>query len=175
MVDSDIIIGSITRTHGIRGEVVVFPLTSFPERFRILKKIILESKRKERVELTLERIRYNKKGYLIIGFTEIDSIEEIEPFVKGLIKIPQEEVLDLPEGYFYHFEIIGLKVYSEEGRYIGIIEDILSARSNDIYIVRNLKKEYLIPAVKEIVISIDVIKKRMTIHIVKGLLGDDEM
>lgn len=166
--DSLISIGEITTTQGHRGEVRVFPLTDFPERFRIGAGLNWE-KAGETRKLTIERVR-QQKNLFIIKFKEIPDMNAAEGLRGGLLKIAREELKDLPADTFYIFDLIGMNVETDKGESLGLIKDVIQTGSNDVYVVAGEAKQYLIPALKEIVRSIDKNQKRMVIKPLDGLL-----
>lgn len=160
-------IGEITTTQGHRGDVRVLPLTDFPERFRVNACLIMEKAGQTRT-LTIERVRPHK-NLLIIKFKEIPDMNSAGEIKGGVLKITRDELKDLPEDTFYVFDIIGMKVKTEEGVELGIIKDIIQTGSNDVYVVAGETKQYLIPALKEIVRQIDKSQKIMVIKPLDGL------
>lgn len=165
---SQISIGEITTTQGHRGEVRVLPLTDFPERFTVNACLIME-KAGEIRRLTIEKVRPHK-NLLIIKFKEIPDMNSAEEIKGGVLKITKDELRDLPKDTYYIFDIIGMKVETEEGLNLGIIKDVIQTGSNDVYVVAGETKQYLIPALKDIVRSIDKNKKMMVIKPLDGLL-----
>lgn len=161
-------IGEITTTQGHRGEVRVLPLTDFPERFRVNACLAMEKAGKTR-NLTIETVR-SQKNLLIIKFKEIPDMNSAEEIKGGVLKITSDQLKNLPDDTFYIFDIIGMTVETEEGEKLGIIKDIIQTGSNDVYVVAGETKEYLIPALKEIVRRIDKNEKLMVIKPLEGLL-----
>lgn len=167
--DNFIAIGYIARTHGIKGDIKVIPLTDIPDRYNNLKKINVYPKNGQKREYCIHRMK-NVKGGVVLSFSPPISQSEGEELVGGYIKVPSNEVPLLDEGSYYQFEITGMEVFTEDGKYIGIIEDIISTGSNDVYVVKSGESEYLIPAVHDVVKKVDVAGKQMIISLVEGLL-----
>jgi len=119
--------------------------------------------------LTIEKIR-PQKNLLIIKFKEIPDMNSAEEIKGGVLKITRDELMELPKDTFYIFDIIGMKVETEEGQNLGTIKDIIKTGSNDVYVVAGETKQYLIPALKDIVRSIDKDQKVMVIKPLDGLL-----
>lgn len=162
-------IGKITSTHGIRGEVRVYPLTDYPERFNQLKELIINHNG-ELSRYKIESIRPYKR-MLLLKFIEINSLDQAEKLRDALIQIPEDEVLSLPEGVYYIYQIVGLFVYTVDNVYLGQIKNVLSTGSNDIYqVIHENGKEYLIPALRKVVEKIDLQDKKITIRPMPGLL-----
>ncbi|MBI5379769.1 MAG: 16S rRNA processing protein RimM, partial [Nitrospirae bacterium] len=105
-------------------------------------------------------------------FAGCETSEAARSLVGGVIQIPDSEIPPLPEGQFYHFELLGLKVYTVEGAYLGEVTEIFPTGSNDVYVVRDGPRETLIPAIRNVIRVIDLRGKRMVIHPLPGLLGD---
>ncbi|KNZ69630.1 16S rRNA processing protein RimM [Thermincola ferriacetica] len=165
-----IAIGKIINTHGHKGEVKVFPLTDDPRRMEELEKVYFTSGESTR-ELTIKQVRYHK-NFVVLSFEEIKDMNAAELLKNGEICITKDELRSLPEGSYYIFDIIGLNVFTNEGRYLGEVTDVIQTGANDVYEVRDSKsgKHYLIPALKQIVKSIDTEKKEMIICPMEGLL-----
>ena len=162
-------VGVITTTHGIRGEVKVFPTTGSPERFESIEKLVLVSK-KEELELEIERVRYFK-NLVILKFKGIDNINDIEKYKGAELYVDREHGDKLDEGEYYIADILGMKVYTEEGELLGEVRDVIETGANDVYAVkREGKKDLLIPAIKSCVLSIDVENEKMTVRLLDGLL-----
>lgn len=162
-------IGYITGTHGIKGDVKVLPLSDIPGRYDSLNRVYIFTKKGIRMEYHVEGIR-EVKGRIIMSFLPPLSMSEGEELVGGYVKVPEDEVPSLSENNYYHFDIIGMEVFSEDGKYLGKIEDIFSTGSNDVYVVKDADKEYLIPAVQYVVKNVDVAGKRMIVALIEGLL-----
>lgn len=168
--DEDLIsIGYITKTHGIKGDIKIIPLTDIPERYNNLERVYVYPKDGKMRIYCIGKVK-NVKGGIVLSFSPPVTMSEGEGLVGGYIKIPAEELPVLEKNRYYEFEIVGMDVFSEDGKYIGRIEDIFSTGSNDVYVVKDGETEYLIPAVHYVVKSVDVAGKRMIISMVEGLL-----
>ena len=167
-----IIIGKPIRTHGLRGALRVELLTDAPNRFQKLKQVILETPSGIQKICTLISAQGDKLQ-VILSCQEITSIEEAKLFVRGWVKIPRSESSSLVEGQYYRFDLIGMAVFFEDGRFLGNIEEILETRGNDIFVIRNKSKEWLVPAIQQIVRQVDIERKRMTLSKIEGLIEYD--
>lgn len=147
----------------------MIPLTDVPDRYTNLRKVIIQTRSGERKEYSLKGVSIVRGG-LRISFTPAISVSEAEEIVGGYITVPETEVPQLAEDCYYHFEIMDMEVYTGEGRYLGRIVDILSTGSNDVYVVRDQDKEYMIPAIGDVVKEVDTKAKRMIISVMEGLL-----
>ena len=169
MADDYLIIGQVTSSWGNKGEVKVYILTDFPDRFAQLNQISWFRDDLER-RLTIEQTRKHK-GMILVKFSGIDTVSEAEKLKQGYLRIPIDARVPLPEGHFYHFEIIGMAVVDRDGTPIGCIRDILETGSNDIYVIDRGAEvnDLLLPALKSVVLSVDTDKKVMTVEVPSGL------
>lgn len=167
-----IIIGKTLKTHGLKGALKVASLTDVPKRFQGLKSVILETRSGIKKLCTLEAVREDKADVLLVC-KEITSIEEAAPYVQGWVKIPRSQSVPLPKNQFYHFDLIGMAVFFEDGRYLGTLEEILKTGGNDIFVVRHESREHLIPAIREVVRAVNIEQKRMVLQRISGLIEDD--
>jgi len=161
-------VGRITNTHGIKGELKVFPLTDNLNRFDDLK-IVYLGNNKERAEV--EEVKYHK-GFAIIKFKEFDNINQVLRFKDDFLFIDAKDKVQLPKDHYFIFDIVDCLVYDTKGKEIGIVTDVLQYASNDVYVVKDQEsgKEYLIPAVKKFVVDIDIDNKRLIIDPIEGMI-----
>jgi 16S rRNA processing protein RimM len=164
-----IAIGTILKSVGLRGELKVSPLTHSPRRFSRLRDITIQTKEGQLQRYRIEQVRY-ASPFVYVKLADLSSPEEAQALAGGSILIPEEDRLPLPEGSYYHFEIEGLDVYLEDGTRLGKIESVLETGSNDIYVVKEAGKEFLIPALASVVKEINLPERRMTIRPIQGLL-----
>lgn len=162
-----ITIGKISRHHNREGELKVLILSDFPDRFLDLDRVFLE-KGEDIKRVHVEEVWF-QKDFAVIKFVEVKSLQDAERLKDYYIKVPASEAVELPEGHYFLHDIIGLDVFSEEGEMLGKVEDIITTGSHDIYVVDQGKKEIMIPAVKEVVKEIDLLNKKMIVHLLEGL------
>lgn len=156
-----IAIGKIVAPHGVRGDVRVAPLTDFPERFEKLASVLLEDGRR----LEIAHTRYHKQS-VILKFRGLDDRNAVEALRGKLLKVTREEAVKLPAGHYFIFDIIGLRVYDENGGCIGVVGDVIATGSNDVYVVdREGAQPVLVPAIKDVVRLIDVPGGRMVVKL----------
>lgn len=161
-------VGVIANTHGIRGEVKVFPTTEDPQRFKGMKEILLDTG-KEKLELEVASVKFFK-NLVILKFKGIDNINDIEKY-KGMdLLVTRENAIPLEEGEYYIADIIGAKVVTEDGEDFGVLKDVLTTGANDVYVVEHEGKEVLLPVIPDCVLARDMEQKIVTIHVMKGLL-----
>lgn len=161
-----IAIAEVTAPQGIRGEVRAIPLTDFPERFLDLKQVLVDG-----IPTAVESARFHKQ-FVLIKLAGCNSMSDAEKYRGKLLEVTEDELVPLPEGKYYFFQIIGLKVFTEEGEPIGEVTDVERIGGQDLYVVRPIagKGQYLIPAAKEVVRQIDLDSGKMVIRPIPGLL-----
>ena len=162
-------IGQIVNTFGIKGMVKVKPFTDDIEQFEKLKKIYIKTKNSKK-EYEIEQVKYHK-NMVLIKFKGIDKIEEAEILRGSYLIKDREDDEQLEEGTYYIVDLLGLEVYEENGNLLGVLEDIYNTGSNDIYVVKNeLGKQILLPAIADVIKKIDIENKKITVHLIKGLI-----
>ena len=164
-------IGIFTSTHGIRGEIKVYPTTDSPERFLNLKETILETRDGD-LPLTVEKARL-AKGMVILKFKGIDNINEIERHKGASLWVSRDQAAPLEEGSFYVADLLGCRVETDEGRFLGTLQQVLPTGANDVFVVqdksRKGSKEYLLPHIKDCVLKIDPEAGLILVHMMDGL------
>ena len=161
-------VGVITQTHGIRGEVKVFPTTDDAARFKKLKKVTLDNG-KERRELEIASVKFFK-NLVILKFKGIDNINDVEKYKKAPLYVTREDAVPLGENEYFIADLIGLKVISDEGEALGILDDVLQTGANDVYVVKcDNGEEILVPAIKDCVKNVDIEGKEIILHLLPGL------
>lgn len=161
-------VGVITQTHGIRGEVKVFPTTDDVTRFKKLKEVILDTG-KERLTLEIEGVKFFKQ-YVILKFKGYDSINDIEKYKQGKLLVTRDKAVKLKKDEYFIADLIGLQVVTEDGKDFGTLKDVLLTGANDVYVVeRPDASEVLLPAIKECILNVDVELGYITVHIMEGL------
>lgn len=166
--EQEILIGKVIAPSGIRGEVKVYVLTDFPERFAVGNDVTLRFPEGGKKSFLIRNSREYKSG-LIIKFDEIDTRNDAEALKGAEIVIEQSELAELESGRFYVFDIIGIKVVSEDGRDVGEVVDVLQGGANDVYITST---GVCIPAIKDVVAKVDIKEGLMVIRPVPGLLPE---
>ena len=165
-------VGVITNTHGVRGEVKVYPTTDDKNRYKKLKKVILSTEDSESGDLTeleIASVRFFK-NLCIVKFKDIDNINDIEKYKGYDIYVTRENAVPLGEDEYFYADIIGAKVYTEENEYFGELTDVMQTGANDVYCVMHEGREVLLPVIPECVKDIDTDNKTVTVHIMKGLV-----
>ena len=163
-------VGVITSTHGIKGEVKVFPTTDDPTRYSYLKDVILDTG-KEKIDLKVSGVKYFKQ-YVIVKFKGINDINDIEKYKGSTLWVTRENAVPLEENEYFIADLIGLKVVTDEGEEFGELTDVMQTGANDVYVVEAYKdkQEVLLPVIDECVLDVDLEKGIVTVHIMEGLL-----
>lgn len=162
-------VGVITTTHGVRGEVKVYPTTDEPERFLELDYVLLDTGRELR-KLEIKNVKFFKI-LVILKFKGVDNINDIEKYKGRDLWIPREEGQELEEDEYYIADLLGMSVVLEDGQEFGTLKDVMETGANDVYIIDSAEHgEVLLPAIKECILDVDLEKNVMTIHLMKGLI-----
>ena len=162
-------VGVISSTHGVRGEVKVFPTTDDVKRFKDLKHIYLDTG-KEQMSLEIEGVKFFKQ-FAILKFKGIDNINDIEKYKGRSLFVDREDAVELEDDEYYIADMIGISVFTEDGKEFGILKDVMETGANDVYIIdSNEHGEVLLPAIKECVLDVNIEEGKMTVHIMEGLI-----
>ena len=162
-------VGVIANTHGVRGEVKVFPTTDAPERFKVIKTVILDAKR-EKITLEIQSAKFFK-NLVIVKFKGIDNINDIEKYKGCDLYVTRENATPLNEGEYYIADLIDMLVVDEEGNELGILDDVLQTGANDVFVVKLKEsgKELLLPNIPSCVLNVDLDDRKVTVHVLDGL------
>lgn len=162
-------VGAIASTHGIKGEVKVFPMTDDVRRFKKCKELLLDTGKEKRV-MEVEGVKFFKQ-FVILKFKGYDSINDIEPYKGKELYVTRENAVPLKKDEYFIADLIGLHVKDEAGNEIGILHDVIETGANDVYSVTTAEgKELLLPAIKECILGVDIEQQQMCVHIMPGLL-----
>ena len=161
-------LGQIVNTYGIKGFVKVVPFTDDVKRFEEIKTIYIDYKG-DLILVNIEEVSYSKANVLL-KFKEFPDINMVERFKNCYLKIERKDAVKLPENTYFIADLIGLEVYTEEGRLLGRIDDIFRTGSNDVYVVKDeMGKQILLPAIKEVIKKVDIDNKKILVNLIKGL------
>lgn len=162
-------VGVISSTHGVHGEVKVYPTTDDPKRFLKLKEVLLDTP-KGYMPLKVEKVRFFKQ-MVIVKFEGYDTIESIQMYRQKGLFVPREQAVPLAEDEYYVADLLGMDVYLEDGELFGKVKDVMQSAANDVYIIRSLAHgEVLLPAIADCVKEVSVEDNRMVIHLLDGLV-----
>jgi 16S rRNA processing protein RimM len=161
-------VGVITSTHGIRGEVKVFPTTDDAARFKKLKNVILDDGR-QKIDMEIASVKFFK-NMVIVKFKGIDNINDVEKYRKARLLVTRENAVPLEENEYYIADLIGLSAISDEGENLGTVTDVMQTGANDVYVITTPeKKEILVPAIRDCILQVDLEKQEIQIHLLPGL------
>lgn len=162
-------VGVITSTHGLRGEVKVFPTTDDAARFKELKEVILDTG-KEQKSMKIQNVKFFKQ-FVILKFEGLDRIEDVEIYRQKPLLVTREHAVKLKKNEYFIADLIGMKVRTEDGKPFGVIKDVLQTGANDVYVIDSQKHgEVLIPAIRQCILKVDVEEQNMEIHLLDGLI-----
>lgn len=162
-------VGVITTTHGVRGEVKVYPTTDDARRFKRLKEIILDTG-KEQMTLEIEAVKFFKQ-MVILKFKGLDNINDVEKFRQKSLYVTRKNAVRLNRDEYFVADLMGLKVLDESEEEIGVLREVMETGANDVYVI-DMKdgRELLLPAIKQCVLQVDIENGFVKVHILDGLL-----
>lgn len=162
-------VGVITSTHGVRGEVKVFPTTDDVKRFRKLKEVILDTG-KEQKTLEIEHVKFFK-NMVILKFKGFDNINDVEIYKGKDLLVTRDNAVELGPDENFIADLIGLLVVTDEGEELGRLKDVMQTGANDVYVVEMKNgRELLLPAIKQCILDVDLEQQKITVHVMDGLL-----
>ncbi len=164
-----IVIGKITKSHGVRGEVRVLPHTDIPERFTWLKTVVVGDENSVPVEVEQARVHKDKVLLKLAGCDDRNAAD----LLRGkLLFVSDEDAIPLQEDEYFLFELEGLQVVTDDGRILGTLAEIIETKANNVFIVRGDLGEILLPDTEEVIQEIDFENGRMRVHLIPGLLKE---
>lgn len=162
-------IGKILNAHGVRGELKVEPLTDDPARYTVLKQVYIEDRKKQYTLYDVESVRFHKEQVLV-KLKGIDDMDAAKAVKHQHLAINKSDRMPLEDGAYYIDDLIGLDVYEGE-RKLGILKEVLQPGANDVYVVDSpIYPELLIPALKTVILKVDLEAGRMDVALPKGLV-----
>lgn len=162
-------VGAISSTHGVRGEVKVFPTTDDVKRFKRLKEVILDTG-KEEITLEIEGVKFFKQ-FVILKFKGYDNINDIEKYKGKSLYVTRANAVKLRKDEYFIADLQGLTVVDEEEQVLGTLRDVMETGANDVYIIDMTDgREVLIPAIKECILQVDIEANKIKVHMMDGLL-----
>ena len=164
-------VGAIANTHGIAGEVKVFPMTDDIRRFKQLKEVYLDTGR-ERMLLHVASCKF-VKNQPVLKFKEFSNINEVEKYKRCGLFITRDQAVPLGKDEYFIADLIGLSVIREDGETLGELTDVLQTGANDVYeVTMENGKHVLLPVIRECIKKVDLEKRQVTVHVMKGLLDE---
>ncbi|GAB1422119.1 ribosome maturation factor RimM [Anaerolineales bacterium] len=169
-----LLIGQVLRPHGIKGELRVRILTDYPERLRSLKQLFIgkDPYQKNQKNARIQGVRFHQ-DYLLLQLEEVNNRDLADRLRGYYLMIDIENAVPLEEGEVYAYQMIGLDIFTDQGKHLGKLSEILETGANDVYIVQSEQYgEILIPAHDETVLEINLEKERIIVQLPDGLLPD---
>ena len=161
-------IGGIISTHGLKGEVKVYPTTQDVHRYDVLDTAYIEMP-SGKIPVHVERVRYFK-NLVIVKFRGLDRIEDVEKLKGAELLINREDAIPLEEGEYFIPDLLGLRVVTDDGRELGVIKDVIETGANNVYDVQNEDgARILIPAIPQCILDVRLEEGDMTVHLLPGL------
>ena len=168
-MDNLLQVGAILDTHGLRGEVKVFPTTDDPSRYDDLEEVELLTKEGKYIHMEVEHVRYFK-NLVIVKFKHYDNINDIEQYKKCNLYVTRENAVELDEDEYFVADLIGLTAKSDEGEELGTLTDVLTTGANDVYVIKGADgEELLVPAIHDCVQEVNVEGGYVILHLLPGL------
>ena len=162
-------IGQIVNTFGIKGEIKVVPFTDDINRFDDLEKVYVKTKKDSKL-YKVENARYHK-NMVLLKLEGIENPEQAELLKNAFLEIDREDAIPLEEGQYFIADLIGLEVYTDEGKLLGKVDDICNTGANDIYVVKDeLGKQVLLPGIKDVIKEVDLESGKIIVHLIPGLV-----
>lgn len=162
-------VGQIVNTFGIKGFVKIYPYVDDIKRFDKLKNVYVISKKEEKL-LEIEEVKY-QKNMVLAKFKGIDNVETAEKLRQSYVEIDRKDAIPLEEGQYFIVDLLGLEVYSDDGKLLGKLNDIFNTGSNDIYEVKDeLGKQILLPGIPEVIKEVDLDNGKIIVHLLEGLI-----
>ena len=162
-------IGQIVNTHGIKGEIKITPFTNDITRFDDLEEVYVKSKIESKL-YKVEGVRYHK-NMVLLKLEGINTPEQADLLRNAYLEVDRENAVPLKEGTYYIVDLIGLEVYTDEGKLLGKVDDIYNTGANDIYVIKDeLGKQVLLPGIKDVIKNVDLEGKKIIVHLIPGLI-----
>jgi 16S rRNA processing protein RimM len=162
-----LVVGFLRRPHGVKGEMLMDVHTDFPERFKTGKTVFVGDEYQPKVIASLRPVAAG----MLVRFRGFKSPEDAGQYRNTWVYVPTADRPALPEGEYYHHQLIGLNVMTDEGRELGTLEDVLETGANDVYVVRAADgNETLLPAIPPVILEIRLADRQMRVHLLDGLI-----
>ncbi len=154
-------VGKLRHAHGVNGEITMDIYTDFPERLRPGKKVYV-GERHQPLRISAKR---KKNKFLLLSFDGFQDCDQINVFRNEIVYIIAEKLPSLPDGQYYHHELLGLTVVDPDNSIMGSLAEIIETGANDVYVVKAEDgSETLLPAIAEVIIKVDLENRQMTVR-----------
>lgn len=166
-------IGQVVGAHGVQGTIKVQCLSAYPERFQQLTRVTIE-KDNQYKDYTLISCGQHK-SLLLIKLDKINNRNQAQDLLGAYLSVPEDQLYPLPAGEYYHFQLIGLKVYDKKRGYLGELDQILETGANDVYVIQSPQYgEILIPAIQSVIQAINLDQHTMWVNLLEGLIDETQ-
>ena len=159
-----VVVGVIAGGWGKNGGLKVKPLTNNPKRFSLGNRLIADG-----CVLEIVALKWNKE-FVILEFKGFSTEEKSKTLIGSKLEVSSDNIPSLPDGFYYHFQILNLEVWDKNGEHLGVVNDILETGSNDVYVVKDAIREILIPAIKNVVLEVNLEKGLINVDLPDGLI-----
>jgi len=165
LTDRFIVVGRILAPHGMKGDLRAEIHSDAPGRFSDDSIVFIEGE-----QFVIQRTFGYKHTSILLHFIGIDTRPQADNLRGKIVEILEEEIAPLPDGYYYHYQMLGMSVYTDEGTFLGTIDEILSTRANDVYVLKTSGKQILIPALKHFIKDVNIRSGEMHVRLIKGMV-----
>ncbi len=156
-----LVVGKLRRPHGVKGEMLMEVITSFPERLRARKTVYVGD---EHAPMRLTHVRRQDTA-LLVCFEGLEDVDAVAHLRNQMVYVKAENLPALPEGEYYHHQLLGLQVVDEGGRPLGFLSEILETGANDVYLVINPEgEELLLPAIEDVILEVNLDRREMRVR-----------
>jgi 16S rRNA processing protein RimM len=164
-----LVVGYLRRPHGVHGEMIMEVQTDFPERLKPDTDVYIGDVHKR---LIITSTRFHNEG-LLIKFQAVDTPEEAGRYRNQSVYVKAADRPALPEGQYYHHELIGFTIVDEKGELIGSLTEIMQTGANDVYVVRQAEgREILLPVISSVILAVEMGSRRIRVRLIPGLLDE---
>ena len=164
VIPDKVVVGVIAGVWGKNGGLKVKPLTNNPKRFSLGNRLIADE-----CVLEIVALKWNKE-FVILEFKGFNTGEKSKTLIGSKLEVSSDNIPSLPDGFYYHFQILNLEVWDKNGEHLGVVNDILQTGSNDVYVVKGAIREILIPAIKNVVLEVNLAKGLINVDLPDGLI-----
>ena len=165
MPDGAVAVGRVIRPHGADGSIRVQSLSDNPARFQVGNNLTVAGKPR-----AIADFRELPGGYALLRLEGLENVDAVRPLAGQWLVAPPDPVPDLPPGEYYHYQLVGLTVVTDQGEDLGTLREVLVTGSNDVYVVQSeAGDEILLPAVSQVIKQVDLSAGRMLVHLIDGL------
>ena len=168
-----LVIGRLTRPHGIRGEMSAAVHTQLPERFTWLERVFLARDPADPAPqmLPIRSVRFHK-GNVLLRLGDYESRDDLEVLRGMWLLVPADEAIPLDVDEVFHFNLEGLEVVTDEGESLGTLIEVLETGANEVFVIQGDRGEILLPNIAEVVLKVDLDKGKMIVRLLPGLLAE---